>query len=94
MHRDFADFFTVIFLQPYIYNITPTNQRPDLQNIIRQSYDNPSYDRLTMDVSFTKHLTKNARIFLSMIHLQNHKIVGDSVRILAYDIPKRNLSTF
>ena len=32
--------------------------------------------------------------FLGMIYMQNLKIVGDSVRMLAYDIPKRNLSTF
>jgi len=31
--------------------------------------------------------------FLGMIYMQNLKIVGDSVRMLAYDIPKRNLST-
>jgi len=52
-----------------------------------------SYDRLTIDVSFTKHLTKNARLFSGTIHLQNRKIVWDSVRTLAYDIPRRNLST-
>jgi len=28
------------------------------------------------------------------IHLQSCKIVWDSVRKLAYDIPKRNFSTF
>jgi len=26
-------------------------------------------------------------------HVQNRNIVGDSVRILAYDIPERNFST-
>jgi len=62
---------------------------PDLQNILRQCQ---SYDRLTIDVSSTKHLTKEARLFLGTIHLQNRKIVRDSVRTLAYDIPKRNLS--
>ena len=29
-----------------------------------------------------------------MIHVQNRKIVWDSVRKLAYDIPKRNISKF
>ena len=36
----------------------------------------------------------NARLFLGTIYLQNCKIVRDSVRILAYDIPKRNHSMF
>ena len=34
------------------------------------------------------------KAFLGMIHLQSCKIVWDSVRKLAYDIPKRNVSTF
>jgi len=34
---------------------------------------------------------KGARLFLGTVHLQNHKIVSDSVRKLAYDIPERNL---
>jgi len=41
-----------------------------------------------------KHPTKGARLFLSTIHLQSCKIVWNSVRKLAYDIPKRNFSTF
>ena len=51
-----------------------TNHRPDLQNILRLSYDNAkvqSYDRLTIDVSFRKHLTKDARLFSGTVHLQN-----------------------
>ena len=40
-----------------------------------------------------KHLAKNARLFLGTILLQNRKIVWDSVRKLAYNIPKRNIST-
>ena len=36
---------------------------------------------------------KSARLFLGTIHLQNRKIVRDSVCKLAYDIPKRNIST-
>ena len=51
-----------------------------------------TYNRLTIDVQFTKHLTNGAVLFLGTIHSQNRKIVGDSVRILTYDIPKRNLS--
>ena len=35
---------------------------------------------------------KNTRLSLGTINLQNRKIVGDSVRILAYDSPERNLS--
>ena len=69
--------------------------------ICKISYDNlmiilrqcQSYDRLAIDVSFTKRLTKDPRLFSDTIHLQNRKIVGDSVRTLAGDIPKRNLST-
>ena len=33
------------------------------------------YHRLTIDVSFTEHLTKDARLFSGTIHLQNRKIV-------------------
>ena len=36
---------------------------------------------------------KDARRFLGMIYLQYHEIVWDSVHKLAYDIPKKNLST-
>ena len=51
--------------------------------IYKISYDNltiilrqcQSYDRLTIGVSFTKHLTKGARLFSGTIHLQNRKIV-------------------
>ena len=39
-------------------------------------------------------LTKGARFFLGTIHLQSCKIVWDSVRKLAYNIPKRNFSIF
>jgi len=45
-----------------------------------------SYDRLTTNVSFTKHLTKDAKLFSATIRLQNRKIVWDSVRKLAYSI--------
>ena len=44
-------------------------------------------------VVYQTYYMKSARLFLSMIYLQNHKIVRDSVRVLAYDISKRNLST-
>jgi len=69
------------------------DQGHDLQkNVLQQSYDyltitpklEPTYD----DVQFTEHLTKDARLFLGTIPLQNR----NSVRKLAYDIPKRNLS--
>ena len=43
----------------------------------------------------TKHLKKDGRLFSGRpsIHLQNRKIVCDRLRTLAYDIPRRNLST-
>jgi len=72
-------------------------QRPDLQNILRQSYDNltimpklrSTYDgRLFYQTHYEGH-----EAFLSTIHLQYRNIVGDSVRKLAYDIPKRNHSS-
>ena len=37
-----------------------------------------------IDVSFTKHLTKDARRFSGTIHLQNRKVVLDSVRTLTW----------
>jgi len=40
----------------------------------------------------SKHHTKNARVFLVTICMQNRMIVRDGVRKLAYDIPERNLS--
>ena len=36
----------------------------------------------------------NEKLFFAKIHVQNRNIVGDSVRKLADDIPKRNFSTF
>ena len=66
-----------------------------LTTILRLSYDNA---KVTIDLRRTsnlqKHPTKGARLFLGTIHLQSCKIVRDSVRKLAYDIPKRNFSTF
>ena len=41
-----------------------------------------------------KHLTKDARLFLGMIHSQNCKVVWNSVCKLAYDIPESNFRTF
>jgi len=71
------------------------DQGPDWQNILRQPYDNT---KVTIDLRRTSHLqkhpTKGTRFFLGTIHLQTCKIVLDSVRKLAYDIPKRNLGTF
>ena len=68
---------------------------PDLQNILRLSYDNAI---VTIDLRRTTNLpnrlTKGGRLFLGMIHLQNCKIVGDSVRKLAYHIPKKVLARF
>ena len=71
---------------------------PDLQNILRQSYDylsimpklRSAYDgRLIY-----RHLTMNGKLFVGKTHVQNRNIVGDSVRKLAYDIPEKNFSTF
>jgi len=63
--------------------------------ILRLSYDNT---KVTIDLLRTsnlqKHPTKGARFFLGTIHLQTCKIVLDSVRKLAYDIPKKFFSTF
>ena len=36
----------------------------------------------------------NERLFIGTIHVQNRNVVGDSVRKLAYDIPKINFATF
>jgi len=52
--------------------------------------------KVTTDLRRTSNyqrFTKNTRLFLGTKYLQNHKIVRDSVRLLAYDIPTRNLST-
>jgi len=55
--------------------------------IYKISYDNltiilrscQSYDQLTTDVLFTKHLTMNGKLFMGKIHVQNRNIVEDSV---------------
>jgi len=66
-----------------------------LTTILRLSYDNT---KVTIDFRRTsylqKHPTKGARFLLGTIHLQTCKIVLDSVRKLAYDIPKKNLALF
>ena len=63
---------------------------PDLQNILRQSYDNA---KVVIDLRRTSNLqniyTKGTRLFLGTINLQSCKIVWDSVRELAYNIPKK-----
>ena len=46
-----------------------------------------------MNVSFTQNLTKYARLFSGRIFLQNRKMIGRPIILLAYDIPKRNLNT-
>ena len=52
-----------------------------------------SYDNLTINLwrmtNLPNHVTKGARLFLGMIHLQSCKIVWDRVRKLAYNIPKK-----
>ena len=52
-----------------------------------------SCDRLTTDVKFAKHLTKNASIFSGTIHLENRKITRDSARKLTRDIPSKELNS-
>jgi len=51
---------------------------------LRSTYDR----RLISQTSY-----EGIRLFLGMIRLRNCKIVLDSVPKLAYDIPKKNLST-
>jgi len=51
---------------------------------LRSTYDG----RLIYKTSYEKR-----KAFLGTIHLQNHKIVWDSVRKLAYDVAKTNFST-
>jgi len=48
-----------------------THQKPDLQNILRQSDDGA---KVTMDLRRTSNLS-NAMLFLGTIHLHNRKIV-------------------
>ena len=59
-------------------------------------YQNPDNAIVTIDLQRTTNLpnrlTKGARLFLGMIHLQNCKIVWDSARKLACGIPKRSFS--
>jgi len=38
---------------------------------------------------YKKNLTKKARFFLGTIHLQNCKIILESVRKLTHDIPEK-----
>jgi len=52
---------------------------------LRSTYDG----HLIYKTSYEGH-----KVFLGTIYLQSCKIVWDSVRKLAYDIPKRNFSTF
>ena len=73
---------------------------PNLQNILRQSYDYLTIMlklRSTYDgrLIYEKNLKRfHGKHFVGKIHVKNCNIVGDSVRKLAYDIPERNFSTF
>jgi len=72
---------------------------PDLQNILRQSYDyltimpklRSTYDRRLI---YKTSSAMNGKLFMGKIHVQNRNIVGDSVRKSAFDIPDGNFSTF
>jgi len=59
---------------------------PDLQNILRQSYD-------YLTIMPNLQSAYDCPLVYKTFHLQNHKIVGDYVRMLPYDIPKRYPST-
>ena len=65
--------------------------------IYKISYDNLTIIwkfRLTCDGRLIyKTSYEERKVFLSTIRSQNRKIVWDSVRALAYDIPERNFST-
>ena len=63
---------------------------PGLQNISQQSYD---YLTITPKLPSTYDGRPIHQAFLGTIHLQDRKIVWDSVRKSAYDIPKRIHST-
>jgi len=70
-------------------------QGPDLQNILRQSYGYLTIMaklRLTYDRRLIyQNLSKNARLFLGTIYMQNRKIVGDNDQLTI--ILNRNLGT-
>ena len=56
-----------------------------------------SYDNLTIMPKLRSTYDQramNGKLFIGKIYVQNHNIVGDGVRKLAYDIPERNFSTF
>jgi len=59
-------------------------------------YVTPTYDnaKVTVDLRFTKHSTKDVGLFLGPIYLHNHQILRDSVRTLAYYILNRNVIMF
>jgi len=81
----------------YLFTVEITGDLgSDLQDILQQSYDyltimpklRSTYDgRLIYETS-----CKERKAFLATIYLQNRKIVRDSVRELAHDIPERNFS--
>jgi len=82
-------------VDPPVAFLTNQTLGPDLQNILRQSYDNAIVTNdLRRTTNLPNCLTKRARLFLGTIHLQNCKIARDSVRKLAYDMPIRSFSTF
>jgi len=73
------------------FHIFFRHQGPDLQNILRQSYNNA---KVTIDLGRTSNLQNILRRTQGFSWAQfGCKIVSDSVRTLAYDIPKSNLST-
>ena len=57
--------------------------------ILRLSYD----DNAKVTIDLRRILIYKTRLSLGTIHSQNRKIVCDSVRKFAYDIPDRNIST-
>ena len=61
---------------------------PDLQNILRLSYDNA---KVTIDLQRSYNLSNNLQRTIGTIRYDLLAI--DSARELAYDIPRRNFST-
>jgi len=92
---DIVSFFSLVELFTWTRDRGGGRFTKYLTTIPRLSHDNV---KVTIDLRRTsnlhEHPMQGARLFLGTIHLQSRKIVRNSVRKLAYDIPKRNFSTF
>jgi len=72
--------------------------RPDLQNTLRQSYDNLTIMQKIRSIYDGRLIHKTSyeepkKLFFCTIHLQNRKVVGGSVRKFTYRIHEKNFST-